>query len=270
MQFPPRLALIDKGTAIETIRLNSDRSVFNWPAAVKANAIADGIIFTTDGHARTPEGDLGAGIVSASAKLAMVFKNDGTARIFDISYYNALFQSVPLLDQLKDVVAGDGDPPQMRYYFLKRNGKVEQWTWNDPRKPVDKVGQLPLQLSRELPVDNVVEIKSMIGSLPLAMLRRDGTVVTVDYMGAIKDEMTYSSVMVPRPPNVGDVVSIATGYSHVLALRKNGTVLAWGANSDHECDLPNFRKRVVSIAAVGHMSYALTEDGAVVSWGSSR
>jgi hypothetical protein len=266
LQFGPKLALIRKGNAVETIRLNADRSVSNWPTAVKASGIANGIVISPDGSAFEASGrKLGTGITGASSDLGMLLKSDGTTQVSDIIGYHAMFQRLPATDQLKDVVAGAGEFASNQYFFLKRNGKVERWAWNDG-DPASS-----LQLAKVLPVQNVVEVHYMYGSLPLAMLRRDGTVVTVDHSGAINDQMTYSSsVIVPRPPSVRDIVAVATGYAHVLALGKDGTVVAWGANSDHECDVPTGLQDVVSIAASAHMSYALTRNGQVTSWGSRR
>jgi hypothetical protein len=169
MQFGPKIALIEKGNALETIRLNGDRSVSNWPAAVKANAIADGIVISTDGTATTFSSlglqtarFLGSNVVSASSDLGMVFKSDGTAQVYSIDGYNALFQNSPLTDQVKDVVAGAGEPVTKHYYFLKRDGKVERWTWNDQRQSDGRAHSL--QFSSVLPTRNVMAIKSMIGS----------------------------------------------------------------------------------------------------------
>jgi alpha-tubulin suppressor-like RCC1 family protein len=46
-----------------------------------------------------------------------------------------------------------------------------------------------------------------------------------------------------------DVVGIAAGSSHSLALKKDGTVIAWGSNGDKECDVPSGLTDVVGIAA---------------------
>jgi hypothetical protein len=126
--------------------------------------------------------------------------------------------------------------------------------------------------SSTLQTRDVVDLKSMhLGSLPLAMLLRDGTVVTVDSNGNPTDAITYGNwTTVPRPAAVNDVVAIATGYAHVLALKRDGKVLAWGANQEGQSNVPSTWSDVVSITAAGNMSYALKKSGEVVSWGSSR
>ncbi|MFI9272007.1 RCC1-like domain-containing protein [Kitasatospora sp. NPDC052896] len=94
----------------------------------------------------------------------------------------------------------------------------------------------------------------------------------------------------PCNPDLHDVVAIsaATTGSHSLALRKDGTVLAWGSNrfgqlgdgtdTDRSTPVPvcapgqtapctQFLSGVVAIAAGGGHSLALRNDGTVLAWG---
>jgi len=45
------------------------------------------------------------------------------------------------------------------------------------------------------------------------------------------------------------VIAIAAGSSHNLALRSDGTVRAWGANYDGQCNVPAGLSNVVAITA---------------------
>ncbi len=276
LQFGPKLGLLERGGALETMRLNADRSVTNWPAAVKANAIANGIVMAAGGTAATLGRDglravrcPNCSVAAAAPDLGMMITTDGRAFVYNVEAYNALFQNSPRTDAVRDVVAGAGEPATKQFYFLKRDGRVERWVWNELRGADGNPHSLEFYYT--LPVEDVVEISAMIGPLSLAMLRRDGTVETVDRTGSISEEMTDAGwPIVPRPPNVHGVVAIATGYAHVLALKKDGTVLAWGANPKQECVVPAGLRDVVSIAAQAHMSYALKRDGTVVRWGSPQ
>jgi hypothetical protein len=53
-----------------------------------------------------------------------------------------------------------------------------------------------------------------------------------------------------------------------LALLNDGTVTAWGADSDGQSDVPTTLSNAVLIAAGYHHSLALTGDGAIVGWGA--
>jgi hypothetical protein len=69
------------------------------------------------------------------------------------------------------------------------------------------------------------------------------------------------------PLSVSNVVAIASGYSHCLALRRDGTVAAWGDNSDSQCTVPQGLNNVMAIAGGGFHSLALQSNGTVVAWG---
>ena len=58
------------------------------------------------------------------------------------------------------------------------------------------------------------------------------------------------------------MVAIAAGLNHSLALKADGTVVAWGFNPDGQSTIPAGLTGVISIAAGGNFSLALT-DGAV-------
>ena len=60
---------------------------------------------------------------------------------------------------------------------------------------------------------------------------------------------------------------IAAGRNHSLAMRSNGTVVAWGHNHFNQCDVPDELARVVNIFAGEYCSIALKSDGTVVVWG---
>src|SRR6185312_15398947 len=64
-----------------------------------------------------------------------------------------------------------------------------------------------------------------------------------------------------------NVVAIAGGNYHSLALRGDGTVVAWGDDSAGQTNVPPGLSNVVAVAAGGFHSMALKEDGTVVAWG---
>jgi hypothetical protein len=71
------------------------------------------------------------------------------------------------------------------------------------------------------------------------------------------------------PPGLTNVVAIATGYAHSLALKADGTVVGWGDNYAHEATSPAGLSNVVAIAAGDGFSLALKADGTVVGWGDN-
>ena len=69
-------------------------------------------------------------------------------------------------------------------------------------------------------------------------------------------------------PAGNNYVKVAAGYYHNLALRSDGTIAAWGRNNESQCDAPT-GGNYVDIAAGNNYSIALKADGTLVGWGNS-
>ncbi|MHC5083637.1 MAG: hypothetical protein ACYTET_06825, partial [Planctomycetota bacterium] len=63
-----------------------------------------------------------------------------------------------------------------------------------------------------------------------------------------------------------DIVAIAAGYEHSLALRGDGSVAAWGKNDFGQAESPAGND-FIAIAAGGNSSLALRSDGSIAAWG---
>jgi alpha-tubulin suppressor-like RCC1 family protein len=71
------------------------------------------------------------------------------------------------------------------------------------------------------------------------------------------------------PSNLSNVIAIAAGAYHGLALQSNGIVVAWGNNGYGQTTVPSTLTNVVAIAAGDEHSLALQSNGTVVAWGSN-
>lgn len=71
------------------------------------------------------------------------------------------------------------------------------------------------------------------------------------------------------PSGLSNVVAVASGTSHGVALKSDGTIVAWGDNTFGQIDVPSGLSRVVAIATGSHHSLALKEDGGVAAWGNN-
>jgi alpha-tubulin suppressor-like RCC1 family protein len=70
------------------------------------------------------------------------------------------------------------------------------------------------------------------------------------------------------PDGLSGVVAIAAGQDHSIALKSDGTVVAWGRNNLGQCTVPSSVANVVAITCGDYESYALKRDGSVLYWGS--
>lgn len=69
------------------------------------------------------------------------------------------------------------------------------------------------------------------------------------------------------PGGLSDVLSVAAGGNHSMALKRDGTVVVWGNNSYGEQNIPAGLSNVTAIAAGGNHCVALRNNGSVVAWG---
>jgi hypothetical protein len=89
-------------------------------------------------------------------------------------------------------------------------------------------------------------------------LRSDGTVVAL--VGPVSDV----------PAGLTEVVAISAGGHHSLALRRDGTVVAWGDNSHGQTRVPSGLSDVIAISAGNDFSLALKRNGTVLGWGNNQ
>lgn len=66
---------------------------------------------------------------------------------------------------------------------------------------------------------------------------------------------------------LSNVVAVAAGGTHSVALKADGTVVAWGENFSHQLDVPAGLSNVVAITASEYHTLALKRDGTLAAWG---
>lgn len=148
------------------------------------------------------------------------------------------------------------------------NGIVIEWV---SEKSLPQFGQL-------LPVPNVSNVVAVASGCSAqgprnVAIGKDGTVTHWGTETDYKDD---------RPPGgLSNVTSVAVGYNHTLALKRDGTVIGWGFNNAGQATggptlgisagqvtfEGRYLNNVISVAAGRGYSMALKQDGTVVAWG---
>lgn len=72
------------------------------------------------------------------------------------------------------------------------------------------------------------------------------------------------------PADLTNAVEIAAGGFHSLALRQDGTVVAWGDNNFGQTNVPAGLSNVIAVAAGYYHSIALQADGTITIWGDNE
>lgn len=163
---------------------------------------------------------------------------------------------------------------------LRADGTVSAWGVDDHGQLGDTAGDRAVP--RAVPaLDDVSAIAA--GNVFSLALRSDGSVWSWgdDTLGQLGRGTLGDGVnATPAATAIGDATSIAAGYEFALAVRRDGTVLAWGDNTygqlgrglgvtaadESPTAIPGL-SNVAAVAAAGWTGYALLRDGSVRAWG---
>ncbi|WP_339316120.1 stalk domain-containing protein [Paenibacillus sp. FSL R10-2734] len=181
-----------------------------------------------------------------------------------------------LLSGITGLDAGDRSA-----YAITADGTA--WAWGGGYGSIGNGATTPAYTPVKMHIDHVKQVSG--GYRHNLILKEDGTVWAVG--GNEHGQLgtgTQSLTVLVEPVQVKgltEVISVSAGGTHSLALRKDGTVWAWGGNEQGELGdnsgkngltpvqvkgLPS----ILSIAAGSNNSVALGNGGEVWVWGSSK
>lgn len=164
---------------------------------------------------------------------------------------------------------------------LESDGTVWSWGANASGQLGDgttTLRKVPVQVSGLTGITSV----SAGGSHTLA-LRSDGTVWAfgANAEGQLGDGTTTLRSLLPiQVPGLTGVASIAAGSQHSVAVKSDGTVMAWGGNAQGQLGDGTVTRRtspvtvsgavnVAAVSARGNHTLALKTDGSVLAWGQN-
>jgi RHS repeat-associated protein len=159
-------------------------------------------------------------------------------------------------------------------------GVVSSWGDNTAGQLGDDTTEAELAPVRVLSVP----VKLAVGVGFSVIIKPDGTVAATgaNDSGQLGNNSTTESDSYVTPSGIaaGSVMSVAAGWDHVLALKRDGTVLAWGANYSgqvgngtttdaHTPTQVSGLSEIMQVAAGDGFSAALSVDGNVDTWGDN-
>lgn len=146
---------------------------------------------------------------------------------------------------------------------VRTTGSLPQgYLWFSNGVPITMEAQGKLTLTNAQPnaaADYEVVISNSLGSVTSSVARL-----------SVVDVATWGyTTMQTIPGDLTNVVRVAEGIGHTIALLGDGTVRAWGTVSSPATTVPTGLSNVVQIAAGGRHNLALTTDGRVIGWGTN-
>ena len=79
--------------------------------------------------------------------------------------------------------------------------------------------------------------------------------------------VTWGRNVIVAQSDLENLVAVATGTHHSLALKEDGTIVAWGENDFGRCDIPSPNADFVAVAAGYYHSLGLKGGGTGLAWG---
>jgi hypothetical protein len=170
------------------------------------------------------------------------------------------------------------------YLVLKHDGTLRGLRFDMPEAVMDPTTGQPINLigigNRPVTINGQVlgnvKALSYLNQSPVVLLD-DGAVFTLErgemtgvrFLGAAPFQYNFKQPVAIDGVPLRDVSMVAGSGAHVLAVKSNGTVIAWGENTYGQCAVPIGLSNVVAVAAAEHRSLALRKDGTVVGWGGN-
>jgi alpha-tubulin suppressor-like RCC1 family protein len=107
------------------------------------------------------------------------------------------------------------------------------------------------------------------GTLTLSSTSDGSNIVTVADTTGLTPGMIVAETGIVSPGGLTNIVAIAAGAYHSLALKDDGTVYAWGWNSGGQSTPPPGLTGGTAISGGYAFSVALKSDGTLVTWGDN-
>lgn len=130
---------------------------------------------------------------------------------------------------------------------LQQNGTVKGWGFND-------YGQTNVSS-----LTDVIDIAA--GDEHSVVVFSDGSLQVIS-----NGSTTYN---LTPPPGLANVRAVVSGNFHILALKTDSTVVAWGSNEFGQSAVPSGLNGVIAVSAGQFHSFALLKDGSLVGWGDN-
>ena len=242
--------------------------------ALKSDGTVEGWGNNNYGQVSALEAVTNATAVAVGALHSLVLKADGTVEAY--GYEGDGAAPAPWdLDNVIAIACG-----RAHNLALKADGTIVAWGLDGNQQVSGNRGvvgtvlnsnETTLMLSKILPDGSgTLYYDGPEGEIELSYTSDGSDTLTVTGdTSALSQGMSVRSGAVIGPAGLGNVVGIAAGEFHSLAIISDGTVVAWGKSDGGECTPPVGLSGVSKVAAGSNYSMALKTDGTLVTWPSA-
>lgn len=223
------------------------------------------------GQTSVPGGLTTATNVAAGEKHSLALRADGTVQAWGDNSFNQT--AVPGTATNVTAIAAGAD----HSLALKADGSVVAWGRDDAGQVtgtypgvgviVEIVDSTKYRLSTTL-ASGTSNLR-YDGSIILSSTGDDSDIVTVASTAGLSQGMTVTQSGLVGPSGLTNVVAIACGAHHSLAVKSDGTVTAWGWDSGGQVGGATGLTGISKVAAGYAFSLALKNDGTLVAWGDN-
>ena len=239
--------------------------------ALKSDGTVEGWGDNDYGQVSALEAVTNATAVAVGHLHSLILKADGTVQAF--GYEGEGATTIP--ENLSNVIAiACGRAHNLA---LKADGTIVAWGLDGNQQvsgnrsvvgTVLNSNETTLMLSKILPAGSgTLYYDGPEGEIELSYTSDGSDTLTVTGdTSALSQGMSVRSGAVIGPAGLGNVVGIAAGEFHSLAIISDGTVVAWGKSDGGECTPPTGLSGVSKVAAGSNYSLALKTDGTLVTW----
>lgn len=229
--------------------------------------------------------------ISAGQYHSLAVKSDGTVLAWGSDQFGRLGDDSTIAEKATPVAVANASTVvavsagEFHSLALKSNGTMLAWGGDDD----GQLGDDSLSTASKptpVPVSGATGIVAISASFYHSLaLKSDGTVLAWgdDAYGQLGDNSTLADKKEPSDvQGLTDIVAISAGAYHSLALKSDGTVLAWGwdifgqlGDNTTLQDQPTpvvvaNLSQIVAISAGGYHNLAVKSDGTVLAWGSNQ
>ena len=243
--------------------------------ALKSDGTVEGWGDNDYGQVSALEAVTNATAVAVGHLHSLILKADGTVQAF--GYEGEGATTIP--ENLSNVIAiACGRAHNLA---LKADGTIVAWGLDGNQQvsgnrsvvgTVLNSNETTLMLSKILPDGSgTLYYDGSEGEVELSYTSDGSDTLTVaGDTSALSQGMSVRSGAVVGPAGLGNVVGIAAGEFHSLAIKSDGTVASWGKSDGGECTPPTGLSGVSKVAAGSNYSLALKTDGTLVIWPSAE